>query len=149
MFQFHCPNSPKSRVPKYIWWGNSCLPIRDPIFTYLGHTIAGTGYKGNARDALFAFLQAQVTAYHKLPLTSFEGAQVVNSVLLPRWIYKRFFLWHACWGNRLEAAFEDYVLAAPWVEKYLHHRMYTDTTHGGLGLHNASWAGMCALIQLV
>ena len=54
-----------------------------------------------------------------------------------------------CWGNRLETAFDDYVLAAPWVEKYLHHCMYTDTTHGGLGLHSASWAGLCALIQLV
>ena len=52
-------------------------------------------------------------------------------------------------GNRLEAAFEDYVLAAPGVEKYVHHRMYTHTTHRGLGLHSASWASMCALIQLV
>ena len=76
-------------------------------------------------------------------------AQIVNSVLLPRWTYKSLFFWDVCWGNRLEAAFEDYVLAAPRVEKYMHHRIYTDTTHRGLGLHNASWVGMCALIQLV
>ena len=52
VFHFHRPKSPKSGVPKYVWWGNSRLPIRDPIFTYLGHTIAGTEYKGKARDAL-------------------------------------------------------------------------------------------------
>ena len=38
---------------------------------------------------------------------------------------------------------------APRVEKYLHHRMYTDAAHRGLGLHSASWAGMFAHIQLV
>ena len=54
-----------------------------------------------------------------------------------------------CRGNRLEKAFKDYVLAAPRVEKYVHHRMYTDTAHGGLGLQSASWAGMRALIHLV
>ena len=63
--------------------------------------------------------------------------------------YKSLLLWDVCWGNRPEATFEDYVLAAPRVEKYLQHRPYTDTTHGGQGLHSASWAGMCALIQLV
>ena len=123
--------------------------MRDPIFTYLGHAIAGTGYKGKARDALFASLQAQIAAYYELLLTSFERAQIVNSVLMPRGTYKSLFLWDVCWGNRLEATFEDCVLAAPWVEKYLRHRLYTDTAHGGLGLHTASWAGMCALIQLV
>ena len=41
------------------------------------------------------------------------------------------------------------MLPAPRVEKYLRHRLYTDNTHGGLGLHSASWAGMCALIQLI
>ena len=75
----------------------------------------------------------------ELPLTSFQRAQIVNSVpvLVPRWAYKSLFLWDVCWGNRLEAAFEDYVLAAPQVEKYLQHRLYTDTAHGGLGLHSA------------
>ena len=116
VFHFHRPNSPKSGVPKYVWWGNSRLPIRDPIFTYLGHTIAGTGYKGKARDALFASLQAQVGAYHELPLTSFERAQIVNSVLMPLWTYKSLCPWEMCWGNRLETAFEDYVLVAPRVE---------------------------------
>ena len=90
-----------------------------------------------------------MTAYYELPLTSFERAQIVDSVLPPRWTYESLFLWDVCWGNRLEATFEDYVLAAPRVEKYLHHRLYTDTTQGGLGLNSASWAGMCALIQLV
>ena len=33
------------------------------MFTYLGHTIARVGYKGKARDALFAAPQARVAAY--------------------------------------------------------------------------------------
>ena len=50
LFHFHRPNSPKSGVPKYVWWGNNRLPIRDPIFTCLGYTIAGTGCKGKVQD---------------------------------------------------------------------------------------------------
>ena len=119
------------------------------MFTYLGHTIAGVGYRGKARDALFAALQAQVAAYTILPLTSFERAQIVNSLLIPRWVYKSLFMWDVCWGNRMETAFEEFVLQAPRVEKYLQYRLYTDVTEGGLGLHSASWAGLCALIQLV
>ena len=49
----------------------------------------------------------------------------------------------------MEAAFEDFVLQAPRVEKYLQYRIYTDVTKGGLGLLSTSWAGLCALIQLV
>ena len=116
------------------------------MFTYLGHTSARLGYRGKARDALFAALQAQVAAYTILPLTSFERAQIVNSVLIPRWVYKSLFMWDVCWGNGMETAFEEFVLQAPCVEKY---RIYTDVTEGGLGLHSASWAVFCALIQLV
>ena len=35
------------------------------------------------------------------------------------------------------------------MEKHLQYRIYTDVTEWGLGLHSASWAGFCALIQLV
>ena len=80
------------------------------MFTYLGHTIAGVGYRGKARDALFAALQAQVAAYTNLPLTSFERAQILNSVPIPMWVYKSLFMWDVCWGNRTEDAFEEFVL---------------------------------------
>ena len=141
VFHFYRRNSPNSGVPKHVWWGNSCLPVRDPIFTYPGHSIAGTGYKGKARDALFASLQAQMAAYYEPPLTSFERARIVNSVLLLRWAYKGLFLWDVCWGNRVEAIFEDYVLAAPPSRKV----PAPPPIHG----HSASWADMCAFIQLV
>ena len=49
----------------------------------------------------------------------------------------------------MEAAFEDFVLSAPRVEKYPQYCIYTDVTEGGLGLHGASWAGLCALIHQV
>ena len=54
-----------------------------------------------------------------------------------------------CWGNRMEAAFEDFVIQAPRVEKYLQYRIYMDVTEGELGLHGVSWVGLCALIQPV
>ena len=153
-YHFHRPPSSGATLggaqqAKHIWWGQHRLDFKDPMFTYLGHTIAGVGYRGKARDALFAALQAQVAAYTILPLTSFERAQIVNSVLIPRWVYKILFTWDVCWGNRMETAFEEFVLQAPRVEKYLQYRLYTDVAEGGLGLHSASWAGLCALIQLV
>ena len=112
--------------------------------------MVGVGYKGKARDALFATLQAQVVVYTILPLTSFQRAQIVNSfVFILRWVYKSLFLWDVCWGNRMEAEFEDFILHLPRVEKCLQYRIYTEVTEGGPDLHTASWAGLCALIQLV
>ena len=49
----------------------------------------------------------------------------------------------------METAFEDFLLQAPRVEKYLQYGIYTDVTDGGLGLYSASWAALCALIQRV
>ena len=49
----------------------------------------------------------------------------------------------------MKTAFVDFVLQAPRVKTYVQYRIYTDVTEGGLGLHNASWAGLCALVQLV
>ena len=86
------------------------------MFTDLGHTIASVGYRGKAENALFAALQTHVAAYTILPLTSTEQAQIVNSVLIPRWVYKSLFMWDVCLGNRMKAAFEDFVLHAPRVE---------------------------------
>ena len=138
-----------ARQAKHIWWGQHCLEFKDPMFTYLGHTIARVGYRGKATDVLFAALQAQVATYTILPLTSFEWAQIVDSVLILRWVHKSLFMWDVCWGNRMEAAFEDFIRHAPRVEKYLQYRIYMDVTEGGLGLHSASWVVLCALIQLV
>ena len=154
VYHFHRPRSSGATLEgaqqaKHMWWGHHRLEFKNPMFTYLGHTIAGVVYRGKARDALFAALQAQVAAHTILPLTSFERAQIVYLVLIPRWVYKSLFMWDVCWGNRMEAAFEDVVLQPPRVEKYLQYRIYTDVTEGGLGLHGASWAGLCALIQLV
>ena len=81
-----------------MWWGQYRLDLRDPMSNYLRHTIASVGYNGKAREALFAALQAQVAAYTIL-LLNFEPAHVVNSVLIPRSVYKSLFLWDVCWGD--------------------------------------------------
>ena len=63
VYHFHGPRSSGATLgvaqqAKHIWWGQHRLDFKDPMFTYLGHTIAGVGYRGKARDALFAALQA-------------------------------------------------------------------------------------------
>ena len=98
VYHFHRPRCSGATLgdagqAKHIWWGQHRLEFKDPMFTYLGHTIAGVGYMGRAKDALFAVLQAQVATHTILPLTSFERAQIVNLVLIPRWVYKSFFMW--------------------------------------------------------
>ena len=124
VYHFHRPRSLGATLggaqqAKHIWWGQNRLKLKDPMFTYLGHTIAGVGYRAKARDALFTALQAQVAAHTILPLTSFERTQIVNSVLVPRWVYKSLFMWDVCWGNRMETAFEEFVLQAPCLETHL------------------------------
>ena len=106
VWYFHKPRSWGATVggaqqAKHIRWGPHRLDFKDTMFTYLGHTSVGVGYRGKARDALFAALQAHVAAYTILRLTSFERAQMVNSVLIPRWLYKSLFMWDVPHGDRL------------------------------------------------
>ena len=65
-------------------------------------------------------------------------------MLNPRWVYKSLFMWDMCWGNRIEAAFEDFVLQAPRVEMYRQYRIYTEVKVGEQDLY-ASSAGLCAV----
>ena len=74
---------------KHIRRGEHRLDFKYPMSTYLGHTIARVRYRGKARDALFAVLQAKVAAYTILLLTSFERAHIIDLVLIPKWVYKR------------------------------------------------------------
>ena len=80
------------------------------MFTYLGHTITIVGYRGKARDALFAALPPPVAAYTILLWTRFERAQIVNSMRILGWVYKSLFTWDVCRGSRMETACKDFDL---------------------------------------
>ena len=51
VYHFHRPRSSGASLggaqqAKHIWWGQHRLDFKDPMFTYLGHTIALVGYRG-------------------------------------------------------------------------------------------------------
>ena len=51
---------------------------------YLGHTIACSGYRAEARKNLEERIRADMKVYGNLPLNPFERAQIASDVLLPR-----------------------------------------------------------------
>ena len=68
--------------------------MRPPIFRYLGHTIAHPSWAQRARDEVLAKVESDLTRYRALPLNAFERVQLLNSVLIPRWLYHTMFIPH-------------------------------------------------------
>ena len=86
----------KSQVPKHdvLRWNGKDILVRPPIFRYLGHTIAHPSWAQRARDEVLAKVECDLTRYRALPLNAFERVQLLDSVLIPRWLYHTMFIPH-------------------------------------------------------
>ena len=85
-------------VPKkqhnVLQWNGKDIPVRPPIFRYLGHIMAHPSWAQRARDEVLAKVESDLTRYRALPLDAFERVQLLNSVLIPRWLYHTMFIPH-------------------------------------------------------
>ena len=75
-----------------ITWGDARLPLQPPIFHYLGHLLAHPTWEQKARDDFVGTAAADLARYQYLPLNAFERVQLLNTVLIPRWTYRTWFL---------------------------------------------------------
>ena len=130
-------------------WKGATITCGEPILTYLGHTIACSGYKTRGKKELAARMRAETRIYGDLPLNGFERAQLASDVLMPRWRYRSFLLWDSQWAATVDQIFEDFCLEARGVEKYVGEWIHTAPSRGGLGLASAEWGGMVAWIQRI
>ena len=86
----------KDKVPQHdvLRWNHKDILVRAPMFRYLGHIMAHPSWAQRAGDEVLAKVEWDLTRYRALPLNAFEGVQLLNSVLIPHWMYHTMFIPH-------------------------------------------------------
>ena len=131
--------------------------MRPPIFRYLGHTIAHPSWAERARDEVWAKVGSDLTRYRTLPLNAFERVQLLNSVLIPRWLYHTMFIPHDRMFQHIDKMWLIFVAIAKGLEHnkeniYKAHNVThinSPVKYGGLGLQQIYWAYRTRYITLV
>ena len=130
-------------------WRHQLIPVRPPIWTYLGHVLAHPTQEDRAWDMVTAQLHHDIVAYRTLPLNAYEKVAIINAVLIPRWTYRGLFL-----GKRTRMPLWDGILLqytrnTPGIEQQMNkHRMTTNLSHGGLGLRQLRWSYVTRWVTL-
>ena len=108
-------------------WNGQHIKARSPVFSYLGHMIAHPANVSLARSQILAEVKSDLNRYKQLHLNAFERVQLVNSVLIPRWLYHAMFVPHDRMFHKVDQRVRDFVTAAKGMEpKY-------NTSHVGAG----------------
>ena len=81
------PWSPDPVNESVVWEG---IPnkVRPPILHYLGHILAHPNWAHKAQSDYMGLIQSDLAAYTGIPMNGWERAQLVNSVLVPRWLHR-------------------------------------------------------------
>ena len=90
--------------------------MQPPIFRYLAHTIAHPSWAQRARDEVLAKVESGLTRYRALPLHAFERVQLLNSMLIPRWLYHTMFIPHDCIFQHKDKICLEFVAIAKGLE---------------------------------
>ena len=95
-----------------------------------------------ARDEVLAKVESDLTQYRVLPRNAFERVQLLNSVLIPRWLYHAVFIPHDRMFHHIDKICLDFVAIAKGLEPntegiYKAHNVThinSAVKYGGLGL---------------
>ena len=87
----------KGKTKVYYWsatykadellWDGQVNTVRPPIVIYLGHIIAYPQWAHKARSDYLDLITSDVVQYAHIPMDGWERKQVVNSILMPRWLH--------------------------------------------------------------
>ena len=85
--------------------------------------------------------QSDVARFGHLPLNSFERVQLLNSILIPQWVYHYLLVPDDRLFYRLDKVGKGFVLAAKGMDK-VHNTSHVTAPKnvGGMGLHQVFWA---------
>ena len=100
---------------------------------------------------------ADLARYQYLPLNAFERVQLLNTVLIPRWMYRTLFLPNDSMFKAVDSMFLRFVLMAECMElnkvdvNKLHNVLHVISPHhpGGMGLHRLFWAHRARFTTMV
>ena len=106
------------------------------------HTIAHPSWAQRAKDEVLAKVESHLTRYRALPLNAFERVQLLNSMLIPRWLYITMFISHDRMFQHIDNICLEFVAIAKGLEHnkeniYKAHNVAhinSPVKYGGLGL---------------
>ena len=126
------------------------LKARSPVFRSLGHMIAHPAHASLARSHIPVEVKNGLNRYKQLPLNAFERVQLVNSVLIPKWLYQAMFVPHDRMFHKIDQRVRDILTAAKGVEpKYNVSHVTAFHKYGGLRLHQIYWAYRARYITIM
>ena len=128
-----------------------------PILRYLGHTLAHPSWAQRVKDEVLAKVESDLTRYRALLLNAFERVQLLNSVLIPRWLYHAMFIPHDRMFQHIDKICLEFVAIAKGLEHnkeniYKAHNathINSPVKYGGLGLRQIYWAYRTRHVTLV
>ena len=139
----------KRQVPQHnvLRWNGKDTLVRPPIFRYLGHIMAHPSWAQRAKDEVLAKVEFDLTRYRALPLNAFEWVQLLNSVLIPRWLYHTMFIPRDRMFQHIDKICLEFVAIAKGLEHnkeniYKAHNVIhinSPVKYGGLGLQQICW----------
>ena len=71
-----------------VQWEGVPHKVRPPILGYLGHLMAHPSLAHKATSDYLGLVQSDLAQCRSVPLNGWERAQLVNFVLLPRWLHR-------------------------------------------------------------
>ena len=109
------------------------------------------------RDEVLAKVESALRRYRALPLHAFERLQLLNSVLIPRWLYHTMFIPHDAMFQHIDKICLEFVAIAKGLEHnkeniYKTHivtHINSPVKYGGLGLQQIYWACRTRYVTLV
>ena len=121
-----------------VQWGRDTIQMKAPAFKYLGHYPA---YQAGVHADILSRAQADVARFGHPPLSNFMRAQLLNSVLIPQWVYHSLLVPDDRLFHQLQKVSKIFVLFAKGMDK-IHNTTHTTSPKGarGMGLHQVFWA---------
>ena len=90
-------------------WEGIPNKVRPPILQYLGHIFAHPNWAHKARFDYMGLIQSDLAAYTEIPMNGWERAQLVNSVLVPRWLHRLLLLPSDKTLHQIDTMLSDFV----------------------------------------
>ena len=128
-------------VNESIVWEGIPNKVRPLILQYLGHILAPPNWAHKARSYYMGVNQSALAAYIEIPMDGWGRAQLVNSLLVPRWLHCLLLLLSDKTLHQIDTMISDFVRDPNGMETSRNrHQLSTPVCQGGLGLHSIFWA---------
>ena len=108
--------------------------MKAPAFKYPGHYLAHPAYQAGVHADILSRAQADVARFGHLPLNNFERAQLLNSILIPQWVYHSLLFPDDKLFHQLNKVSKNFVPGG-WTKYTTQRTSQHPNVQGGMGLH--------------